>query len=202
MTVDLVGTVRVPISLEELVTSTRETLGRLLGINDPPEIEVFADRQYDDEGVVHPGRRLGPSELRSTMIGKHHHGARFEPSIRRRFNLETSTGDGASLMVFDHCGVEGHTGPVKPLDATFSPVRTCVGVVVTTALALTAATLGRGRFDDINIFLLEPPEEDPERVVALTRLPDTGQDFSRRCERYMRQFAGQNGWPPAVDSTS
>jgi hypothetical protein len=74
--------------------------------------------------------------------------------------------------------------------------------VIATALALTAAERGGGEFVDINIFMLLPPENDPERVIELTRLPDRGHDFGPRCERYLRQFAHLDGWPPAVAGTN
>lgn len=185
MTVDLWATMREPISLEELVTGARDTLGRLLGIDDPPVIGVFADRQWGDTGLAYAGRRLGTAEQRSLMVAEHDRDAPVDLSSRRRLHFVTPAGDGAAAWASDH---------VEPW---FSPRRTCVGVVVATALALAAADRGRGEFVDINIFMLEPPENDPERVIELTRLPDRGPDFGPRCERYLRQFTNLNGWPPA-----
>ncbi|MGW6930404.1 hypothetical protein ACWGE0_10080 [Lentzea sp. NPDC054927] len=157
MTVDLVGTMQVSISLQELVAAGRETLGRLLGIDDPPGISVYVDRHYADGNVV--------------------------------------------LMVFDHCGKEGYDGPQKRVDATFTPARTCAGVVLATALALAAAERGDGEFIDINIWMLLPPEDEPERAIERSKLPDRGQDFGQRCARYMRQFTHLEGWPPDPHST-
>ncbi|KJK42986.1 hypothetical protein UK23_35015 [Lentzea aerocolonigenes] len=188
MSVDLWATMRAPISLMDLVVGARETTGLLLGVDDPPVIEVLVDRQWSGDELVHPGRRLAASELRSEVVGEHP--GEVDTSARRWFRFAISTGDGASAVAFDH------------VDPSFRPDRTCAGVVIATALALTCAVRGGGEFVDINIFMLEPPESDPERVIELTRLPDTGQDFIRRCERYMRQFANQNGWPPDVSSAS
>ncbi|MEV6237794.1 hypothetical protein [Lentzea sp. NPDC051838] len=182
MSVDLWATMRTPISLDELVAGARETLGLLLGVDNPPGIQVFADQQWGDTGLVDAGRRLGAAEQRSLMVSED---TPADTSNRRWLEFATSAGNGAWAVVFDH---------VEP---SFRPRRTCVGVVTATALALTTARLGGGEFVDINIFMLEPPQDDPENVVERTRLPDRGTDFGPRCERYMRQFANLDGWPPA-----
>lgn len=184
VTVDLVGTMRTPISLDELVTAAGETLRRLLGLAAVPVIEV-----------IDGGHRLSAPELRSAVIGGHVPGPLFEQSIARRFDFETPGGDGARLMVYDRCHDQDEHDVV---DACFSPQRTCTGVVVATALALAAAELGGGEFVDINIMMLEPPVSEPDQVIELTRLPDTGSDFGDRCERYLRQFANLAGWPPSA----
>ncbi|MEU3646161.1 hypothetical protein AB0E59_22450 [Lentzea sp. NPDC034063] len=186
MTVDLWATMHTPISLEELVTGARDTTGRLLGIDDPPAVHVFADPQWGDAGLVYAGRRLDSAEQRSLVVAEHDRDAPADRSSRRWFRFTTSAGGSAVAVAFDH---------VEP---SFGPERTCAGVVVATALALTAAERGGGEFVDITIFMLEPPEPSPQRVVELTRLPDRGPDFGPRCERYLRQFAGLDGWPPAV----
>ncbi|MFD9702746.1 hypothetical protein [Lentzea sp. NPDC059081] len=191
MSVDLVGTLRTPISLDALVTTAGETVQRLLGLGTAPVVEVFEAVRYEEN----TGRPLSARALRSTTIGGHVAADLFEQSVRRRFDFEVAPGTGARLMVFDRCGgAPDATHDV--VDAAFTPVRTCSGVVVATALALAAATRGGGEFVDVNI-MMTPSVSDPEQVVELTRLRDRGEDFVGRCERYLRQFAALDAWPPA-----
>lgn len=203
MSVDLVGTMRAPVRLDVLVTSAHEVLARLLGLKTPPGIEVIAGRRYDQGRLVDAGRRLSPDEMRSIMIGEHVRGPLFERPSTCHFEFETADGDGARLMEFDPCGLSDPDDAPEArnaVEACFSPHRTCAGVVMATALALAAAELGGGDFVDIEIMMLRPPVSRPDHVIELTRLPpDSGLDFAKCCEHYMRQFAHLNGWPDTVN---
>lgn len=84
------------------------------------------------------------------------------------------------------------------VDAVFSPTRTCVGVVLPTALSLAAADRGCGDFVDLEIRMLEPGELDPARFVGRTRLAESETGFDVQCERFMRQFTRLAGWPRDV----
>jgi hypothetical protein len=139
--------------------------------------------------------------MRSVVIGEHIPGPLADRPSAGHFECETTDGDGARLMVVDHCGLADLDDLHRALDAVdvcVSPHRTCVGLAVATALALAAAKLGNGDFIDIEIMMLQPPVSRPDRVIELTKLPDNGSDFVERCERYMRQFVHLNGWPRTV----
>jgi hypothetical protein len=57
-----------------------------------------------------------------------------------------------------------------PIEAVVSPTRTCVGVVVATAVALGAAIASGGRFVDTEIGMLGRHEWDPARFIDRARL--------------------------------
>lgn len=81
------------------------------------------------------------------------------------------------------------------IEAVVSPTRTCVGVVLATAVALGAAVAGGGEFVDMEIVMLDGVAWDPDRFIELARLPDGIGDFAARCEQFMRQFPQLGGWP-------
>ncbi|MGW1673184.1 hypothetical protein [Streptomyces sp. NPDC002324] len=203
MSVDLVGTMHTPVPLDVLVDAAGETLARLLGLKAAPVIEVVAERRFELGRPVHEGRRLLHRELGTLLIGERAtHSADQRPHERDVDFRVTGWEDTVGLIVFDPCEVLDHEEvtdeQLEPVEAVFSPERTCVGVVTATALALTAGSLGGGRFVDAEISMLPRPESNPARMVELTRLPDRGDDFVERCERFMRQFARLNGWPRDV----
>jgi hypothetical protein len=190
MSVDLVGTMRGAVRLDELVTTARETLGQLLGLTETPIIEVTAGRRYEQGRLVDRGHRLSADEMLSDVVDE------CERQSAGCLEFTTADGDGARLLVFE----ESLTTP-DAVDACFSPHRTCVGVVVATALALAAARLGGGDFVDVEIMMLQPPVAQPDRVIQLTRLADSELDFAQRCESYLRQFTHLRGWPRDVRLT-
>lgn len=182
VSVDLFATVQRPVGFELLVATARATIRRLLALDVVPAIDVFAD-EHDGQGRrLRPGRRLAASELTAETIGGRMSAGCFD------FRVATS-GDLARFFVAPDEGM---------LDAVFTPTRTCVGVVVATALALATALHGCGEFIDLEIRMLDPGESDPEAMIEQTRLVDPGADFAAQCERYMRQFARLNGWPRDV----
>jgi hypothetical protein len=84
------------------------------------------------------------------------------------------------------------------VEAVFSPSRTCVGVVLATALSLAIAERARGDFVDNQIRMLDPGVSDPEAFVERTKLAEEGTDLDAQCELFMRQFARLEGWPQDV----
>ncbi|MDX3558182.1 hypothetical protein ACSCB1_02930 [Streptomyces europaeiscabiei] len=202
MSVDFVGTMHAPVPLDALVATTRETLVRLLGLRAVPVIDVIADRRFDQGIPVDAGRRLGDQELGAVLVGERVPGPPVEDPSERDFDFcVAGSRDMVRLMMFDPHEHLGHEAPYEkrePVEAVFSPTRTCVGVVTAAALALAVGSLGDGEFIDAEVSLLQAPEPDPARMIELTRLPDRGDDFAARCERFMRQFARLNGWPRDV----
>ncbi|WP_405021327.1 hypothetical protein OHV05_34880 [Kitasatospora sp. NBC_00070] len=84
----------------------------------------------------------------------------------------------------------------KPgVQVVVSPTRTCVGVVLATAVALSAASASGGKFVDEEIVMLDRVARDPARFIELAHLADTSGDFGARCEQFMRQFPSLDGWP-------
>ncbi|MDX3639935.1 hypothetical protein [Streptomyces sp. MB09-02B] len=213
MSVDLVGTVHAPVPLDALVATAREMSALMLGLSTVPAIDVIADRRFDQGRVVDEGRRLVHRELGTVLVGAC--GSGSLPGTARRggvapggsptghdlaFRLADSE-DMVGLIEWDPCELSDQDAPQvhrEPVDAVFTPTRTCVGVVTATALALAAGSLGGGEFVDAEIRMLESPEPDPARMIESTRLPDRGDDLAARCERYMRQFTRLNGWPREV----
>lgn len=202
MSVDFVGTMHAPVPLDALVATAQETLARLLGLQALPVIDVIADRTFDQGHPVDAGRRLGAQELGAIVVGERVQGPPGEGPDERDVDFYAAgSRDMVRLMMFDPHEHLDHEAPYEkrePVEAVFSPTRTCVGVVTAAALALAAASLGDGEFVDTEVPLLQQPERDPVRMIELTRLPDRGDDFAARCERFMRQFARLNGWPRDV----
>ncbi|MDX3612537.1 hypothetical protein OG920_45270 [Streptomyces europaeiscabiei] len=202
MSVDFVGTMHAPVPLDALVTTARETLARLLGLRAIPVIDVIADRRFDQGSPVDAGRRLRDQELGAVLVGERVPGSPVEDPSERDFAFcVAGSRDMVRLMMFDPHEHLDHEAPHEkrgPVEAVFSPTRTCVGVVTAAALALAVGSLGDGEFIDAEVSLLQAPESNPARMIELTRLPDRGDDFGARCERFMRQFARLNGWPRDV----
>lgn len=205
MSVDLVGTMYTPVPLDGLVLAAEETSARLLGLTTAPVIDVIADRRIEQGRVVGEGRRLSRRERSTELIGERAGGSDDERAGGRDIAfLVAGHEDVVRLLVFDPGGVpgrEGHEaadGQREPVEAVFSPSRTCAGVVTATALALAVADLGGGEFVDAEIRMLPSREPHPGRMIERTRLPDRGDGFAARCERFMRQFARLNGWPRTV----
>ncbi|MGC4763098.1 hypothetical protein ACLQ20_09625 [Micromonospora sp. DT46] len=194
MSIDLEASVPSPVLLADVLIAARSTLAELLGVDATPELSMIVDRRYEQGRRVSAGRRLGEAQLLSTTIGDP-----IEPesngspgSIHYEIDI-SGCNDGIWLMVIDHAPVAG-----GEVEAVFSPYRTCVSVVVATAMALAVAALGGGEFIDEQIQMLRPGHTDPRHVVTVTRLPHEPGDFAQRCERYLRQFPHLEDWPRSV----
>jgi len=186
VSVDLFATVQSPTTFAVVVSSARSMMCELLGLRAVPTIEVFADPRYDRGREVHSGRLLSEANLGAEMIGGRMSAGYF------KFRLDL-TGDAAWFFVTEDEGM---------VDAVFTPMRTCTGVVLATALSLAAARHECGEFLDLEIRMLEPGESDPEAMLARTRLTAPGTGFAAQCERYMRQFTPLNDWPAQVSIAS
>jgi hypothetical protein len=191
VSVDLVARLRRRFSMAALVGGTDEILRELLGDRPCPELTVHTDRRYERGVRIADGRRLSAAELHAVVVGADLAGpeyGRFGP----RYEIEVGdTGDGAWFVVGAFTDVRG-----ERVEAICSPRRTCVGVVVATAVALAAAERGGGEFVDIQVAMLRPPVQDPRDAIASMRLTDPGTGFLAQCARFMRQYEHLNGWPP------
>lgn len=139
-----------------------------------------------------PGRLLSARDLASTMIGEPTPAEDGEDAGSVRFEVDLVGGDDrACLMVIDLTGVQGTQ---RRVEATVTPTRTCVGVVLAFAIALGAASASGGEFINVEIVMLDEVTWEPARFIELARLTDFTGDFEARCEQFMRQFPSLNGW--------
>lgn len=182
MSVDLCATVQTSVSLAAVLDTARALLCELLALTPAPPIEVFAGPRFEQGRRLDEGRPVEGDALAAELVGGRMSAGSFEFRI-------PETSDLARLLVLEDEGM---------VDAVFSPTRTCVGVVLATALALATAHHGCGEFLDLQIRMLETGESDPGEALARTKLVEPGTRFVAQCERYMRQFARLNGWPADV----
>lgn len=194
MSVDLAAELPARVSLAAVLERARDVLRALLSLDsDPPELAIIDGWRADNNPRVSAGRVLSAQDLASTMIGERIPSNDGEVAGSVTFEVGLVGGeDRANVTVMDFAGVQG----IEPgIDAFVSPTRTCVGVVLATAIALGAASASGGKFIDMNIVMLDEISWDPARFIELARLTDGGGDFEARCEQFMRQFPRLNGWP-------
>jgi hypothetical protein len=202
VSVDLDATVYADVRLDVMLSSARDVLRDLVGAETVPKVSVVADRRYLAGRRIGVGRFIPDHDLAALSIRAATSEADPEWHSTLRLEFEVPTGDGVWLLVMD--------GPYDPraddaasvsLDgphvtsACFSPYRTCVGVVLATALALATAEHGQGDFFDEEIRMLRPPATSPAQFVESTRLRPSSGHLPELCERYMRQFGHLGGWP-------
>lgn len=185
MSVDLCATVQEPISLATVVSAANAAMRNLLHLESVPAIAVFAAPRYEQGRQIDPGQLCSGETLASDTIGGRMSAGNYD------FHLA----DRADLARFFVAQDEGM------VDAVFSPTRTCVGVVLATALSLAAADHGCGEFLDLEIRMIDPIVSEPSIFAHSTRLKEPGTDFDLQCERYLRQFTRLNGWPRDVSLT-
>lgn len=168
-------------------------MAELLGVHSVPELSIAADSRYEQGRRVTIGRQLSWAELDSTTIGEPLEPESDTEPGSLHYDIDISgCHDGLWLMVIDHQPEYG-----SEIEAVFSPYRTCVSVVVATALALTVAELAGGKFTD-EIHMLQPHSSDPRHVITTTHLPRTVHEFPAACERWLRQFPNLRDWPSNV----
>lgn len=194
MSVDIKATLPAPIALDAVLATARETMAELLGLPSAPALTVFADRRYRQGRPVAEGHRLDGADLAAATLGR-------RPADLGFFEIEVDlTGDRAWLNVLDYADTDEPEDDSYPIEAVFSPYRTCVGVVTAASLALAVALRTGGDFVDDEIRMLEPAVSDPRAVIERTRLNSASpDDLAARAERYMRQFSRLSGWPRALD---
>lgn len=182
MSVDLCATVPEPISLATVLAAANTAMRELLSLESAPAIAVFAAPRYEQGRRVHPGLPCSAEILANDTIGGRMSAEQYDFRLTGRADL-------ARFVVEQDDGM---------VDAVFSPTRTCVGVVLATALSLAAADHGCGEFLDLEIRMIDPPESEPTIFTERTRLKERGADFDSQCERYIRQFTRLDGWPREV----
>jgi hypothetical protein len=201
VSVDFSAVPRVPVRLDRVSDTTSEVLRKLTGFADPPSPVFIADVVRDGGRVVSQGRRLVradleaitlPSEyenvgerLLGTRLGSYDYDVMLEGLVER-----------SSILVI---GLPGRTLPTRggTVDVLVSPTRTCVGLVMTIALALAIALESQGEFDDGEVMLLgRPGPRDPRIFIDTTQATWQPTDFIKGCTSFMRQFPALQGWPP------
>jgi hypothetical protein len=193
VSVDVVAELARPVSLASVLECAADALKALLGMDSAPGLEVIDGWRIEDHLRVSSGRPLSAEDLAATMIGYRIPPAESEIAGSLTFAVDlVGAKDRAYVMVIDLTDVRG-TDP--GIEAAVSPTRTCVGVVLATAVALGAAIASGGKFVDVEIVMLDGVAWDPARFIELAGLPDGVGDFAARCEQFMRQFPQLGGWP-------
>lgn len=185
MSVDLCATVQEPISLATVVSAADAAMRNLLHLESVPAITVFAAPRYEHGRRICLGQLCSVEALAGDMIGGEMSAGNYDFHLAEHADL-------ARFFVAPDDGM---------VDAVFSPTRTCVGVVLATALGLAAADHGCGEFLDLEIRMLDPIVSEPTIFAHSTRLKEPGTDFDLQCERYLRQFTRLDGWPSEVSLT-
>lgn len=193
MSVDVVGVLAKPVSLASVLERTVEALKALLGLDVVPELAVIDGWHVKEHLRVSSGQLLDAKSLEAMVIGDRIPAAAGEMAGSLTFEVDlVGVKDRAFVMVTDLTVVEA----VEPcIEAIVSPTRTCVGVVLATAVALGAAIASDGEFVDIEIVMLDGVAWEPAHFIELARLTEGVGDFGERCEQFMRQFPHLEGWP-------
>ncbi|WP_143228342.1 hypothetical protein [Actinomadura meyerae] len=193
---DLTATVRRPVALAQVLEAERDVLKMLLATDSLPDLVVVDGRKHERGIQVAPGHPMTAAELATVMVGEAITPGPDGVSGARFFELDvTGFEERTGIMFFDFHYDGGEDEENLPVQASVSPTRTCVGVVVAAGFALAAAIEGRGEFID-ETRMLQPPVDDPRLFIEQTRLREAGNDFATQCERFLRQFPTLAGWPP------
>jgi hypothetical protein len=194
VSVDLAAELPARVSLAAVLDRARDTLRALLGPGaEPPELAVIDGWRAKNHEKAPSGRLLSAADLANTVIGEPIPPDDGTTAGSVTFQVDLAgCQDHAYVMVIDLTGVQG-TEPC--IEAVVSPTRTCVGVVLATAIALGAASASGGEFIDEEIVMLDGITWDPARFIELARLTDGAGDFEARCEQFLRQFPRLDGWP-------
>jgi hypothetical protein len=192
VSVDVVGVLAKPVSLASVLECAGAAMKALLGLDATPSLIVIDDRRVQEHARV-PRREPGAEGLAGMMIGDRIPAGPNGRAGSLAFEVGlVGANDRAYVMVIDLTAAGGAGGCVE---AVVSPSRTCVGVVLATAVALGAAIASGGEFVDIELMMLDEPVEDPARFIKVACLSGGGGDLAERCELFMRQFPHLGGWP-------
>jgi hypothetical protein len=203
VSVDLVAELPARVSLAAALEQARDVLRTLLSLDsEPPELAVSNGWRVENHWVS-SGRLLSPRDLANTVIGQRiPRGDGQDGEIvwggYVTFFVDLAGGrDRALVRVCDFTGLERGTkfSTELGIEMIVSPTRTCVGVVLGTAIAVGAASASGGDFIDMEIHMLDEASWDPGEFIELARLTDGAGDFAARCEQFMRQFPCLDGWP-------
>ena len=198
MSVDLVAELPGRVSLAAVLDQARDVLRTLLGLDSEPPALAVSNGWRVENHWVSSGRPLSPQDLANTIIGERippGDGEMAGGSVTFWVDLAGSK-DRALVRVCDLTGTPGTEPSTEPrIEAVVSPARTCVGVVLATAIALGAASASGGNFIDMEIVMLDGVSWDPARFIELAHLTHGAGDLEARCEQFMRQFPRLNGWP-------
>ena len=187
---DLSATISTGFTLSALTLAAGELVGELAG-TDAPEVLAVVGRRYHRGVEIDPGAAAPPGAcIRVGDLGPsgaHRSVDRFDLELR-------SPPDRARVRVVDH-GRRGRGGDGTTM--AISPQRTPVGVLLATAAALAAATVGEGEFVDLDLRLVDPPITDPQAFVDRTRLQPTDLPLAAAALAWVRRFEHLGAWPPA-----
>ena len=199
MSVDFTAVPRVPFRLDRVSDTTGEVLRKLTGFADPPSPIFIADVVRERGRIVAPGRRLDRANLAVITLPSEYEDAGEKPLGTSLASYDVALGDLAERSWILMIGLPRLTLPTRggTVDVLISPTRTCVGVVMTIALALAIALESQGEFDDGEVMLLgRPGPRDPRIFIDTTQATWQPTDFIKGCTSFMRQFPALQGWPP------
>ncbi|MFC1406981.1 MULTISPECIES: hypothetical protein [Streptacidiphilus] len=154
MSVDVSAELPAPISLSTVVQGTGEVLRALLDLAfEPPPLEVIEGWHVEDHLRVSSGRPMSAEELAASVMGGSSPARGDDGKGSLAFEVRpVGSGDRAYLLVID---LATHPAGAPLIKVVVSPTRTCVGVVLATAVALSAASASGGEFVDIEIIMLD-----------------------------------------------
>jgi hypothetical protein len=193
VSVDVVGVLTRPVSLASVLDCAGAAMRALLGLDAAPGLIVIGGCRGQEDPRMPSGREPSAEGLAGMMIGDRIPAGPNGLAGSLAFEVGlVGANDRAYVMVIDLTEAGGAGACVE---AVVSPTRTCVGVVLATAVALGAAIASGGEFVDIELMMLDEPVEDPARFIESARLSGGAGDLAERCEQFMRQFPQLGGWP-------
>jgi hypothetical protein len=185
--VDFVAMVSKPFTLARLLEAAADAAAELLAGARPPWPEVLLDRQHGQgQQLFSSGRQANEEELSQIVLGPRPD----DPRSPREIDLVDGDRDRDLASVFE----VRSPGEWRLI---FSPRRDAAGVVYALSLAIAAAREGSGRVHDHDLRLTDPDLDDPDEIVATTRLSEPSGSYQEAARAYLGQFPQLQGWPPS-----